>query len=213
MRISALVVAPALALGLSLAAPSIAAASILITVDKTSQRMTVVVDGVQRFVWPVSTGRSGYATPSGNYTAFRMEEEHYSKEFDDAPMPHSIFFTKLGHAIHGTLEARRLGSAASHGCVRLSTANAARLYALVEQQGLPNTKVVITGTQGAPAVARRRVPVQPDDGEPMAYTGRPQYAPRAVYQPAPPPAYQQYPQYPQYQQPPVLGGFSLFGRN
>ena len=134
-----------LAFAFSLAAPALAAASILITVDRATQRMTVNVDGAPRWVWPVSTGRSGYATPSGNYTAFRMEEDHYSKEFDDAPMPHSIFFTKLGHAIHGTLDARHLGSAASHGCVRLSTANAAKLYALVQEQGLPNTKVVITG--------------------------------------------------------------------
>ena len=100
-----------LAFAFSLAAPALAAASILITVDRATQRMTVNVDGAPRWLWPVSTGRSGYATPSGNYTAFRMEEDHYSKEFDDAPMPHSIFFTKLGHAIHGTLDARHLGSA------------------------------------------------------------------------------------------------------
>jgi hypothetical protein len=202
-----------LAFAFSLAAPALAAASILITVDRSTQRMAVNVDGVQRWVWPVSTGRSGYATPSGSYTAFRMEEDHYSKEFDDAPMPHSIFFTKLGHAIHGTLDARHLGSAASHGCVRLSTANAARLYALVEEQGLPNTKVVITGTtpSGAPAVARRRVPVEAaGDGAPMAYAPAPRYAPRGTtyQQPAAPPGYPQYPQYP-----PVMRGFPLFGGN
>ncbi len=149
-------------------------------------------------------------TPSGNYTAFRMEAEHYSKEFDDAPMPHSIFFSKVGHAIHGTLEARRLGSAASHGCVRLSTANAAKLYALVQQQGLPNTKVVITGTNppSAPAVARRRAPVETDESAPMAYAGQAQSRPRGVYQqPASPPGYPPYPQMP------PLGGFPLFGRN
>jgi L,D-transpeptidase catalytic domain len=196
-----------LAFAFSLAAPALAAASILITVDRATQRMTVNVDGTPRWVWPVSTGRSGYATPSGNYTAFRMEEDHYSKEFDDAPMPHSIFFTKLGHAIHGTLDARHLGSAASHGCVRLSTANAAKLYALVQEQGLPNTKVVITGTTpgSAPAVARRRAPVETGDDAPMAYAPPPQYAPRgAIYQHG-------YPQYPQY--PPLMRGFPLFGGN
>ena len=208
MRMLVRFAAPVLALVLGLAAPSVTAASILITVDKSTQRMVVSVDGTQRFVWPVSTGRHGFVTPSGNYTTFRMEEEHYSKEFDDAPMPHSIFFTKLGHAIHGTLEARRLGSAASHGCVRISTANAAKLYTLVQQQGLPNTKVVVTGTNppSAPAVARRRAPVEADESAPMAYA--PQYAPRGtVYrQPAPPPGYPPYPQLP----PP--GGVPLFGR-
>ena len=64
--------------------------------------MTVAVDGVERYHWPVSTGIPSRETPSGSFRAFRMEEDHYSKEFDDAPMPHSIFFTKVGHAIHGT---------------------------------------------------------------------------------------------------------------
>jgi hypothetical protein len=138
-----------------------------------------------------------------------MEEDHYSKEFDDAPMPHSIFFTKLGHAIHGTLDARHLGSAASHGCVRLSTANAAKLYALVEEQGLPNTKVVITGAtpSGAPAVARRRTPVENGYDAPMAYAPQPRYAPPGATYQQPPPGYPQYPQYP------PMRGFPLFGGN
>jgi L,D-transpeptidase catalytic domain len=172
--------------------------------------MTVSVDGAPRWVWPVSTGRNGYATPAGSYTAFRMEEDHYSKEFDDAPMPHSIFFTKLGHAIHGTLDARHLGSAASHGCVRISTANALKLYALVEQQGLPNTKVVITGTTLSGATTRRRVAADTAADAPTTHAPQPRYAPRgATYQqPSPPPGYSPYPQYP-----PVFRGFPLFGGN
>lgn len=122
-----------------------AAANVLVTIDKSTQRMTVKVDGGLRFVWPVSTGRPGHDTPSGHYTAFRMEEDHFSKEWDDAPMPHSIFFSQTGHAIHGYLDTRRIGTPASHGCVRLEPGNAARLYALVEKEGLPNTRVVVTG--------------------------------------------------------------------
>jgi hypothetical protein len=124
-------------------------------------------------------------------------------------MPHSIFFTKLGHAIHGTLDARHLGSAASHGCVRLSTANAAKLYALVEEQGLPNTKVVITGATpaGVPAVARRRAPVETGYDTPMAYAPQPRYAPPGATFQQPPPGYPQYPQYP------PVRGFPLFGGN
>ena len=121
-----------------------AQAAILITVDKSTQQMTVDVDGVRRWTWPVSTGLPGHDTPSGNYTAFRMEADHYSKEWDDAPMPHSIFFTYKGHAIHGSF-AGHIGNPASHGCVRLAPDNAAKLYELVEQQGLPSTKVVLTG--------------------------------------------------------------------
>ncbi|MGE3148431.1 MAG: L,D-transpeptidase [Pseudorhodoplanes sp.] len=148
-------------LALALTICSAAQAAILITVDKSRQRMTVAVDGETRWVWPVSTGRNGYATPGGSYTAFRMEKDHFSKEWDDAPMPHSIFFSQRGHAIHGTFDARRLGTAASHGCVRLSTQNAATLFALVKEQGLPNTKVVITGEQ--PVVAKRRAPKADED--------------------------------------------------
>src|SRR5262249_10841239 len=122
-----------------------AGAAVAVTLDKTAQRMLVAVDGSVRWIWPVSTGQLAYDTPNGKYTAFRMEADHFSKEWDDAPMPHSIFFSPKGHAIHGYLNTRRIGSPASHGCVRLDPANAARLYALVEQQGLPNTKVVVTG--------------------------------------------------------------------
>ena len=78
-------------------------------------------------------------------TASSMNEIWYSKQWDNAPMPHAIFFTKKGHAIHGTLEERNLGNAASHGCVRLSRANAKTLFHLVKETGLENTQVVLTG--------------------------------------------------------------------
>jgi hypothetical protein len=132
----------------SLATATTAAdAAVLITVDKSAQRMSVSVDGMERWSWPVSTGRGDYATPSGAYKPFRMEAKHFSKEWDDAPMPHSIFFTKVGHAIHGTYDAAHLGSAVSHGCVRISAANATQLYQLVKAEGVSKTQVVITGQQ------------------------------------------------------------------
>jgi len=118
---------------------------VIIIIDKSTQKMTVTVNGEDRYTWPVSTGRAGYATPSGDFQPFRMERDHYSREWDDAPMPHSIFFTKIGHAIHGTFEARNLGRAASHGCVRLSTQNAATLFALVKEEGVSNTRVRLIG--------------------------------------------------------------------
>jgi hypothetical protein len=133
-----------------------ARADVLIKVDKAAQRMTVEVDGQPRYVWPVSTGIAEYDTPNGAFTPFRMEADHYSKEWDDAPMPYSIFFTKQGHAIHGTTHAS-IGRPASHGCVRLKTANAEILYGLVKKQGLAHTTVVLTGKipESAPAVAKR----------------------------------------------------------
>jgi lipoprotein-anchoring transpeptidase ErfK/SrfK len=122
-----------------------AGSAILINIDKAAQRMTVFLDGVERYHWPVSTGRPAYSTPSGTYTARSMNEIWYSKQWDNAPMPHAVFFTKEGHAIHGTNEVKRLGTPASHGCVRISPQNAATLYALVAKNGLENTKVTLVG--------------------------------------------------------------------
>jgi lipoprotein-anchoring transpeptidase ErfK/SrfK len=119
--------------------------AVLINIDKTNQKMTVFLDGVEKYAWPVSTGRAGYSTPSGTYTATSMNEVWYSKEWDNSPMPHSIFFMKDGHAIHGSYEVKTLGKAVSHGCVRISPENAATLYDLVGKSGLENTQVVLTG--------------------------------------------------------------------
>jgi len=180
--------------GLMLCATSAAQAKVAITVDKDNQQMTVAVDGVERYHWPVSSGLPSYETPNGSFRTFRMEEDHFSKEFDDAPMPHSIFFTKIGHAIHGTDSVNRLGTPASHGCVRLSRAHAATLYALVQEQGVLNTTVTLTGSSRV-ALARnprprdntavaRRAPLQYDQqydnaGDPVVITPQAGVAPQA----------------------------------
>lgn len=120
-----------------------ASAEVLIRVDEQAQVMTVKVDGVEAYRWKVSTGKSGYDTPTGVFRPFRTELDHYSKEWDDAPMPYSIFFTPQGHAIHGSESVKLLGKPASHGCVRLDPKNASVLYDLVLAEGLENTEVVI----------------------------------------------------------------------
>jgi hypothetical protein len=154
-----------LALAASFAALAFAAparADLLIRVDKSTQRMTVIEDGRPLYVWPVSTGVARYDTPSGTFQPFRMDKDHFSREWDDAPMPYSIFFTKQGHAIHGTNHTS-IGRAASHGCVRLSVKHAAILWGLVKQEKMANTKVVLFGeVPGAqpPAVAQRTPPVR-----------------------------------------------------
>jgi lipoprotein-anchoring transpeptidase ErfK/SrfK len=135
----------AVALAFAAGTVSPAAADVLINVDKTTQRMTVSVDGLQRWEWPVSTGMPGRDTPSGSYKTFRMEKDHFSKEWDDAPMPNSIFFTMKGHAIHGSYDVRHLGQPVSHGCVRIAPKNAEKLFQLVKQEGLSHTRVVLTG--------------------------------------------------------------------
>ena len=153
--------------------------------------MTVTVDGKHLYDWPVSTGGGGYDTPSGTFKPFRMEVDHYSDEYDNAPMPYSIFFTQTGNAIHGTNEQRNLGRPVSHGCVRLSVKNAAALWELVKQQKMANTTVVLTGAirdAGPPAVARSRpmplTPEEPLDAAPVPLAAdNPSYgAPSPQYQ-------------------------------
>ena len=91
-----------------------------------AQRMTVTVDGNRLYDWPISTGGGGQRNAERH---LQPVFDHYSKEWDNAPMPYSIFFTQSGDTIHGTYEQRSLGRAESHGCVRLSRKNAATLWA------------------------------------------------------------------------------------
>jgi lipoprotein-anchoring transpeptidase ErfK/SrfK len=123
----ALITSPALAQFVGVPKP----APIVITVDKRDQRMVVTVDGQPRFKWGVSTGMRGFDTPRGSYKVSWLDEHHKSKQYNDAPMPYSIFFNN-GRAIHGF--AGGVGGPASHGCVRLSTGNAKTLFRLVDQQ-------------------------------------------------------------------------------
>ncbi len=161
-----------------LALNSVAHADLLIKIDKSAQRMTVSVNGEQLYDWPVSTGGRGYDTPSGTFKPFRMEIDHYSEEWDNAPMPYSIFFTKTGNAVHGTYEVRNLGRAVSHGCVRLAVKNAAELWKLVRREKMANTTVVLSGTipDGSPAMARSQP--TPLAANTSRYTPPPQVQPR-----------------------------------
>jgi hypothetical protein len=120
-----------------------AAVNVLVTIDKASQRMAVAVDGRPVYLWRISTGRRGYGTPSGVFRPQRMARSYFSRKYYDSPMPYSIFFSG-GFAIHGTEYIHRLGGPASHGCVRLHPRNAATLFALVREQGMRATRIVIS---------------------------------------------------------------------
>jgi len=119
-----------------------AEASVVVRIDRSSQRMAVMVDGVPRYNWRVSTARAGYVTPPGVYHPQMLARRWYSKKYYNSPMPHSIFFYG-GFAIHGTYEISQLGGPASHGCVRLDPGNAATLYGIVEREGMGATTIVI----------------------------------------------------------------------
>jgi lipoprotein-anchoring transpeptidase ErfK/SrfK len=117
-----------------------ARAEIVVTVDKASQRMSVVVDGEHRYTWAVSTGV--YGTPSGTFRAQSLSRHHRSSIYGGVPMPYSIFYDG-NYAVHGTYQISRLGRRASRGCIRLHPSNAAILFSLVQKQGLGNTRIVV----------------------------------------------------------------------
>ena len=110
------------------------ARAVTIDIDITTQRMLVKSALGDTYVWPVSTARKGFVTPAGSYTPYSLQKMHLSRKYGMVPMPHSIFFHE-GYAIHGTGSVAQLGRPASHGCIRLSPANAARLFALVRAEG------------------------------------------------------------------------------
>ena len=113
-----------------------------IVIDVSSQSMAVNVGGSRYSRWKVSTARDGYYTPRGTWRPFMLKKMHYSKKYDNAPMPNSIFFLG-GYAIHATNWTRQLGSPASHGCIRLHPRNAEKLYNLVQKHGVSATRITI----------------------------------------------------------------------
>lgn len=128
---------------LSLCFPlAVSAASLVAKVDVSSQTMTVIryVEVIHR--WPVSTARKGKYTPRGTYSPKSLSRYHKSSLYNNAPMPYSIFF-RGNYAVHGTNQTSKLGRPASAGCVRLHTANAAKLFSLVKKHGFKNTRIVV----------------------------------------------------------------------
>ena len=84
-----------------------------------------------------------------------MAKGWHSRKYHMAPMPYSVFFSG-GIATHGTTAVSRLRQPASHGYIRLPTANARTLYNLVRRHGMKRTGIVVTGhtRQGSRKVAR-----------------------------------------------------------
>lgn len=131
-----------------------AEAGIVVTVDKSAQRLSVAIDGFDRYQWPVSTARWGYRTPNGTYRPERLERKWFSRKYDMSPMPYSIFFDG-GYAIHGSYEISHLGRPASHGCIRLHPEHAAILFALVKEH-MNDTRIVVTGERPEREVSTER---------------------------------------------------------
>jgi lipoprotein-anchoring transpeptidase ErfK/SrfK len=124
--------------------PVQSAPSLTARIDLTAQRLTVLSGGATLYEWKISSGRSGHETPPGSFRPKWMAKTWHSRKYNMAPMPYSVFFNG-GIATHGTTAVGRLGRPASHGCIRLKTANARIFYNLVRKHGMANTRIIVTG--------------------------------------------------------------------
>lgn len=130
------------------------ATTLAVNIDLSAQRMTLSYGGRTQESWPISSGRAGFATPRGVFRPQWAAKMWFSRKYDNAPMPHAVFFNG-GVAVHATQATGMLGRPASHGCVRLSAANARRFYNLVHQHGYKSTRISVIGTPPASRIAKR----------------------------------------------------------
>jgi lipoprotein-anchoring transpeptidase ErfK/SrfK len=131
------------------------APSLVARIDRNQQRMRVTANGKLVGSWSISSGKSGHETPPGRFRPNWTSKMHYSRKYNNSPMPYSVFFNG-GIATHGTSYTRRLGRPASHGCIRLQTANARKFYQLVHRHGYKRTRIVVTGRARMTRTASRR---------------------------------------------------------
>ena len=114
---------------------------VLVYVDLGRQRATVYRNGVRIGVSTISSGKPGYATPTGVFTILEKDVDHRSRTYDNAPMPYQQRLTWMGVAMHaGNLP----GFPASHGCVRLPMEFAKKLFTVTPMGG---TVVIAGGNQ------------------------------------------------------------------
>ncbi len=151
------------ALDLALKPKSPAPPAVVARINLSTQRMDVTVNGASQHSWSVSSGKAGHASPRGTWRVQWTSRIWYSKKYDNAPMPHAVFFTG-GVAVHATSATGMLGRPASHGCIRLAPANAAQFYALVQKYGTKQTQIQVFGSPPGGAIAARRERDRDEDG-------------------------------------------------
>ena len=96
-----------------------------IEISLAAQRLDLYKDGQSIFSAPVSTGRVGFATPAGKYVITDKHRTHRSTIYKTAEMP---FFMRLNFRDFGMHEGQLPGYPASHGCIRLPSEVAQKLY-------------------------------------------------------------------------------------
>jgi len=103
------------------------AGPVVVLVSLPLQTASVYRNGILIGRSSVSTGAKGHETPAGVFTILEKSQTHYSKTYDNAPMPNMQRLTWQGIAMHsGNLP----GYAASHGCIRMPYDFSTLLYSI-----------------------------------------------------------------------------------
>lgn len=126
------------------AAAKLAVIRVKISLD--TQRLTVEGPELNK-AFKISSGLAPEHGTPGSGRCFSpdfIESMHYSSLYNKAPMPNSVFFNG-NIAIHGTEAEKLLGRPASHGCIRLSKADAKTFFDVVKANGRANVSICVEG--------------------------------------------------------------------
>jgi hypothetical protein len=107
------------------------------------QHVTLYANGTRIAQARVSTGTPGHPTPTGVFSVIEKDRWHHSNLYGAAPMFYMQRLTWSGVAMH---EGPLPGFAASHGCIRMPTDFASRLW-LITRLGV---RVVVARNDPAP---------------------------------------------------------------
>ncbi len=117
---------------------------VLLVVNLETQRAVLFRNGVPIAATTLSSGKAGNETPTGVFTILQKRKEHYSKTYDNAPMPNMQRLTWSGIALHA---GKLPGYPASHGCIRLPHSFSTLLFGATET----GMTVVITSIPAVPS--------------------------------------------------------------
>jgi hypothetical protein len=154
---------------------------LMVLVSVPQQTMHVYRNGILIGRSTVSTGSKGHATPGGVFTILEKKQTHYSKKYDNAPMPNMQRLTWTGIAMHsGNLP----GYPASHGCIRLPYDFSQLLFSETSKGGtvvVGDGKTPVPHLASSPGLMLAPKDFTPEMLRPLAHNGYDWNPERALY--------------------------------
>ncbi len=114
-----------------------ATGTLVITIDLEARVISAFRDGHEIGTAVALLGTPSHPTPTGTFPVLNKSREHFSRKYNNAPMPHSLWLTNTGIAIHGSPVTNGY---ASHGCIGVPDPFAEKLFAATKR----GDKVIIT---------------------------------------------------------------------